>query len=216
MSTRPRSSSPSAGRSTSGGSRRRPRRTSSGSSTNTPAGMPSSAITGSGMPSCPPRARSTILFNGDVGYVYPHRCWSCMVPCLIREDFVYDEVDGKIYTYCSEICRWTAQDGVSAEYQGRPTPAMGRFSGRREWETCYHGWDCGRRDQGPGLRPCRRQDPGAAAAPDLRRQEDVDAGPHARRQAGQPAARLSASCPRKRAKPRPRNTARATRSRRCN
>ena len=27
------------------------------------------------------------------------------------------------------------------EYQGRPTPAMGRFSGRREWETCYNGVD---------------------------------------------------------------------------
>ena len=22
-----------------------------------------------------------------------------------------------------------------------PRPAMGRFSGRREWEDCYHGWD---------------------------------------------------------------------------
>ena len=31
---------------------------------------------------------TNILFNSDVGYVYPHRCWSCMVPCLIREDFV--------------------------------------------------------------------------------------------------------------------------------
>ena len=29
----------------------------------------------------------------------------------------------------------------AAEYEGRPTPAMGRFSGRREWEDCYHGWD---------------------------------------------------------------------------
>ena len=37
-----------------------------------------------------------ILFNPDVGYVYPHRCWSCMVPCLIREDFCCDEVDGKL------------------------------------------------------------------------------------------------------------------------
>ena len=25
-----------------------------------------------------------------------------MVPCLIREDFCCDEVDGKMYTYCSE------------------------------------------------------------------------------------------------------------------
>lgn len=64
-----------------------------------------------------------------------------MVPCLIREDFCCDEVDGKVYTYCSEICRWTHKTAFAAEYQGRPTPAMGRFSGRREWESCYDGWD---------------------------------------------------------------------------
>jgi len=38
----------------------------------------------------------------DTGYVYPHRCWTCMVPCLIREDIVMDEVDGQVRTYCSE------------------------------------------------------------------------------------------------------------------
>jgi propane monooxygenase large subunit len=64
-----------------------------------------------------------------------------MVPCLIREDFCYDEVDGQTYTYCSETCRWTHKVAFAAEYEGRPTPAMGRFSGRREWETCYDGWD---------------------------------------------------------------------------
>jgi propane monooxygenase large subunit len=84
---------------------------------------------------------TNILFNSDVGYSYPHRCWSCMVPCLIREDFVCDEVDGKLYTYCSEGCRWTHKVAFAAEYEGRATPAMGRFSGRREWEDCYHGWD---------------------------------------------------------------------------
>jgi propane monooxygenase large subunit len=77
----------------------------------------------------------------DTGYVYPHRCWSCMVPCLIREDFVVDEVDGELYTYCSELGRWTHKNAFAAEYEGRPTPAMGRFSGKREWETLYHGWD---------------------------------------------------------------------------
>ena len=73
--------------------------------------------------------------------IYPHRCWSCLVPCLIREDFCCDEVDGQLYTYCSEGCRWTHKVAFAAEYEGRPTPAMGRFSGRREWEDCYHGWD---------------------------------------------------------------------------
>jgi propane 2-monooxygenase large subunit len=77
----------------------------------------------------------------DTGYVYPHRCWSCMVPCLIREDFVVDTVDGELYTYCSDLCRWTHKHAFSAEYEGRPTPAMGRFSGKRQWETIYHGWD---------------------------------------------------------------------------
>ena len=84
---------------------------------------------------------TNVLFNQRPGYVYPHRCWSCMVPCLIREELVCDEVDGQIYTYCSEICRWTHKTAFAGEYQGRPTPAMGRFSGRREWETCYDGWD---------------------------------------------------------------------------
>ncbi|NNL84659.1 MAG: methane monooxygenase [Myxococcales bacterium] len=77
----------------------------------------------------------------DSGYVYPHRCWSCNVPCLIREDFCVDEVDGELYTYCSEICRWTHKVAFAPEYNGRPTPAMGRFSGRRQWEEVYHGWD---------------------------------------------------------------------------
>src|SRR6185369_17593024 len=43
----------------------------------------------------------------DVDYVYPHRCWTCMVPCLVREDMVMAEVDGQWRTYCHEACRWT-------------------------------------------------------------------------------------------------------------
>ena len=84
---------------------------------------------------------TNILFDQENGYAYPHRCWSCMVPCLIREDIVCDEVEGKVYTYCSKQCAWTHKVAFAAEYEGRPTPAMGRFSGRREWEDCYHGWD---------------------------------------------------------------------------
>ena len=84
---------------------------------------------------------TNILFNQDIGYVYPHRCWSCLVPALIREDFCVAEVDGELYTYCSDICRWTHQTAFAGEYKGRPTPAMGKFSGRREWEECYHNWD---------------------------------------------------------------------------
>ncbi|WP_017727839.1 methane monooxygenase [Halalkalibacterium ligniniphilum] len=83
----------------------------------------------------------TPIAFADVGYQYPHRCWSCMVPCVIREDFVVDEVDGELYTYCSEQCRWTHKVAFADNYNGRPTPAMGRFSGKREWEELYHGMD---------------------------------------------------------------------------
>jgi propane monooxygenase large subunit len=85
--------------------------------------------------------QTNMLFDQENGYVYPHRCWSCMVPALIREDFCTGEVDGKLYTYCSEQCKWTHTVAFQAEYEGRPTPAMGRFKGQRIWEDCYHGWD---------------------------------------------------------------------------
>ena len=64
-----------------------------------------------------------------------------MVPCLIREDTVVDEVDGQVRTYCSETCHWTDKVAFRPEYNGRPTPAMGRLTGEREWETLYHGQD---------------------------------------------------------------------------
>ena len=77
----------------------------------------------------------------DIGYVYPHRCWSCMIPCLVHEDFRYTEVNGQIYTYCHPLCQWTHQVAFQNEYEGRPTPNMGRFAGRRQWEELYHGWE---------------------------------------------------------------------------
>ncbi len=87
------------------------------------------------------KGQTNILFNTDTGYVYPHRCWSCLVPCLIREDMVVEEIDGELHTFAHEIDAWTVKTAFAGEYEGRPTPAMGRFSGRREWESCYHGWD---------------------------------------------------------------------------
>jgi propane 2-monooxygenase large subunit len=64
-----------------------------------------------------------------------------MVPCLIREDMVVDEVDGQVRTYCSEGCWWTDAVAFREEYNGRPTPNMGRLTGKREWETLYHNQD---------------------------------------------------------------------------
>ncbi len=66
-----------------------------------------------------------------------------MVPALIREDIVVDEVDGQVRTYCSETCHWTDKVAFRAEYEGRATPSMGRLSGQREWETLHHGKDVG-------------------------------------------------------------------------
>ena len=54
---------------------------------------------------------------------------------------VTDTIDGQLHTFAHELDRWTAVEAFSNEYQGRPTPAMGKFSGKREWETVYHGWD---------------------------------------------------------------------------
>ncbi len=87
-----------------------------------------------------PNGHKPIAFE-NTGYEYPHRCWTCMVPCLIREDTVFDEVDGEWRTYCSEPCHWTDAVAFRGEYNGRETPAMGRLTGLREWETLYHNWD---------------------------------------------------------------------------
>ena len=128
-------------------------------------------------------------------YEYPHRCWSCMVPCLIREDMVVDEVDGQVRTYCSETCHWTDAVAFRPEYNGRPTPSMGKLSGKREWETLYHGMDVAEIMQDLGLRPRRRQHAGPAAAPGSRPQEDVDARRGPRRSRSTAPTCCSTRCP---------------------
>jgi len=87
-----------------------------------------------------PGKNKPIAFE-DVDYEYPHRCWTCMVPALIREDMVVDKVDGQWRTYCSETCAWTDKVAFRGEYEGRETPNMGRLTGFREWETLHHGGD---------------------------------------------------------------------------
>jgi propane monooxygenase large subunit len=87
-----------------------------------------------------PNGHKPIAFE-DVDYQYPHRCWTCMVPCLIREDLVVDEVDGQVRTYCSETCHWTDTVAFRPSYNGRSTPNMGQLVGTREWETLYHNWE---------------------------------------------------------------------------
>jgi propane monooxygenase large subunit len=87
-----------------------------------------------------PGRNKPIVFE-EVGYTYPQRCWTCMVPCLIREDTVLDKVDGQWRTYCSQTCHWTDAVAFRGDYEGRPTPNMGRLTGFREWETLHHGKD---------------------------------------------------------------------------
>jgi propane monooxygenase large subunit len=88
-----------------------------------------------------PGRNKPIAFEDEANYQYPHRCWTCMVPALIREDMVTEKVDGQWRTYCSETCAWTDIKAFRPEYEGRPTPNMGRLTGDREWETLHHGRD---------------------------------------------------------------------------
>ena len=88
-----------------------------------------------------PGKNKPIAFEDEANYQYPHRCWTCMVTALIREDMVTEKVDGQWRTYCSETCAWTDIKAFRPEYEGRPTPNMGRLTGDREWETLHHGRD---------------------------------------------------------------------------
>jgi propane 2-monooxygenase large subunit len=87
-----------------------------------------------------PRGYGPIKF-AEVDYQIPLRCWTCMVPCLIREDMVVDRVDGQWRTYCSASCHWTDTVAFRPEYRGRATPSMGRLVGERDWDARYHHWD---------------------------------------------------------------------------
>jgi propane monooxygenase large subunit len=87
-----------------------------------------------------PGAHRPIAFEAN-DYVYPLRCWSCMLPCVIHGDTVLDETHGEMRTYCSETCRWIDRVAFQGTYDGRHTPAMGRLSGERDWEVLYHGWE---------------------------------------------------------------------------
>jgi len=62
-------------------------------------------------------------------------------PCLIREDIVCDEVDGKVFTYCSRNAPGRTRSPSRPSTRGVDA-GHGRFSGRREWEDApHHGWD---------------------------------------------------------------------------
>ena len=155
---------------------------------------------------------TNILFNSDVGYVYPHRCWSCMVPCLIREDMVCRR--GRRQALHLLLGR------VPLDRTRWPSPPSTRAARRRRWAASAAA-RMGRLLPRLGLADAIK-DLGfvrsdgktlvAAAASALRRQGDVDARSRARTQAWQPAARIPRALARRaRGRDRP-NIARASRS----
>lgn len=78
----------------------------------------------------------------DTSYVAPLTCWTCMLPCVIRDRATMaEEDDGSVRTYCSQSCRWIDQEAFRATYAGRDTPAMGRLTGERDWLAAHHDAD---------------------------------------------------------------------------
>ena len=128
-------------------------------------------------------------FQPGIGYVYPHRCWSCLVPCLIREDIVVDEIDGQLYTFAHELDRWTHKT-PSRRVPGPADAGDGPLQRTREWETCYHGWDLADAIKDLNFVRSDGKTLVAAAASALRRQGDVDARRCPRPHADEPATRF--------------------------
>jgi len=96
-----------------------------------------------------PGRNKPIAFE-DVDYQYPHRCWTCMVPCLIREDMVTEKVDGQWRTYCSDTCAWTdikafrprvSKAGRRRIWAGSPGTVNGRPSSQPgSRRHCHRAW----------------------------------------------------------------------------
>ena len=63
----------------------------------------------------------------DVDYVYPHRCWTCMVPCLVREDMTMAEVDGQMAHVLPR--------GMPVDRRRRPSGRPTRAARRRTWAS---------------------------------------------------------------------------------
>ncbi len=87
--------------------------------------MRSSANTGGERDKLSHRSQTNMTFNADTGYVYPHRCWSSMVPCVVREDIVTDTMNGKLHTFAHELDRWTAVEAFASQIPGASDPGHG-------------------------------------------------------------------------------------------
>ncbi len=101
----------------------------------------------------------------SVDYVYPHRCWTCMVPCLVREDMVIDEVDGQVAHLLPRGLPVDRRGSVPADLPGPRHAEHGPAHRQARMGDPLPRLELGRRGLRHGLRPGRRQDPGRAAAP---------------------------------------------------
>ena len=69
---------------------------------------------------------TNMTFDTENGYAYPHRCWSCMVPCLIRKDIVCDRRSRARSTPTApSSAPGRTRSRSRAEYEGRATPGDG-------------------------------------------------------------------------------------------
>ena len=116
----------------------------------------------------------------DVDYQYPHRCWTCMVPCLVREDMVYGRGRRAVADLLPRGVPVDRRGRVPAHLPGPGHPEHGPAHRAPRVGDPLPRLELGRRGVRHGLRPRRRQDHGGAAAPGPGRpEEDVDAGPPA-------------------------------------
>jgi propane monooxygenase large subunit len=82
-----------------------------------------------------PNGHNPIVFE-DVDYVYPARCWTCMVPCLVREDIGHGRGRRPAPHLLPRRCAgWTDVESVPPELPGPRDPEHGPATyGKREWE----------------------------------------------------------------------------------
>ena len=115
----------------------------------------------------------------NVDYVYPHRCWTCMVPCLVREDMVDGRGRRAVAHVLPRGMPVDRRDGVPADLPGPADPEHGPAHRQARMGDPVPRLELGRRGSDMGY--VRDDGKTMVAQPhlNLRPEEDVDAGPPA-------------------------------------
>ena len=88
-----------------------------------------------------PGRNKPIAFE-EVGYQYPHRCWTCMVPGADPRGHGRREGRRPVADLLLGDLPLDRRDRVPRRVRGPGRrPNMGRLTGFREWETLHHGKD---------------------------------------------------------------------------